>query len=170
MTAGSMERSLQLDNLCGCVIQSYQEGTPLSMGRPLQDCKMYIRHSVQNSGHTDTRKRIVVHFDRLKPCYNKMSTTQVDASEQESQVITQSPSTWVQQTTRQLPPGTNLGWLRRGRWQSGSSPTTAQQEQIVNSEDIHNEAVAGGWQDNLMTDMEHVLTEWGYCSTIGYSY
>ncbi len=54
------------------------------------------------------RKRIVVHFDRLKSCNERMRT-QVDARERDSQESTDiDPSAQVQQATRQLPPGTNL--------------------------------------------------------------
>ena len=54
------------------------------------------------------RKRIVVHFDRLKSCNERMRT-QVDAGERDSQESTDiDPSAQVQQATRQLPPGTNL--------------------------------------------------------------
>ena len=47
------------------------------------------------------RKRIVVHFDRLKPC-NKGMRTPADANGKEG------TTSEFQQATRQLPPGTNL--------------------------------------------------------------
>ena len=51
---------------------------------------------------------IVVHFDRLKSCNERMRT-QIDGRERDSQESTDiDPSALVQQATRQLPPGTNL--------------------------------------------------------------
>ena len=107
------------------------------------------------------RKRIVVHFDRLKSCNERMRT-QVDARERDSQESTDiNPSAQVQQATRQLPPGTNLQVRDdyEGEDDSGSSPTTARLQQIINSGDIHTGAVAEDRQDTGMTYMGHVLTE-----------
>ena len=68
-------------------------------------CLLDIVYRIQDT--RTPRKRIVVHFDRLKPCHERMRM-QVDASEQESQASLQSLSTQVQQTTKWLPSGMNL--------------------------------------------------------------
>ena len=79
---------------------------------------MWLRNPVIPKGNSrklnriqDTRtprKRIIVHFDRLKSCNERMRT-QVDARERDSQESTDiDPSAQVQQATKQLPPGTNL--------------------------------------------------------------
>ena len=120
------------------------------------------------------QKRIVVYCDRLKPCREGMRT-QVDANNQESQAAP------LLKFSRQLDNYHLVqifkSWMimkvkttsNRIRKQSHNS-TAMQQEQIVSSKDIHNEAVIGDQQDTAMTDIGHVLTEWGWCSTIDRSY